>query len=53
MRKWDPKSLWNQLCEAFRGWMDEEREQATDPSLAFHMTFTAPLLILLFAMMKR
>lgn len=53
MRNWKPKSLWDELLRAFHGWMDEEdddREQAQDPALLFHLFFTAPIVIGIFAM---
>jgi len=56
MRDWDPKSLWDEVRRAFHGWIDEEDdegEQAQDPSFVFHLLFTAPLLLGLFAMMTR
>jgi hypothetical protein len=55
MRNWNPKSLWDELKRAFHGWMDgdDEGEKAQDPSLMFHLLFTAPLLLGLFAMMTR
>lgn len=49
-----PKSLWEELVAAFHGWMgedDEEGEKARDPSLMFHLLFTVPLLLGLWAMM--
>ena len=52
MSQWDPKSLWDELVQAFRDWGEDE-EQAKDPSLAFHLLFTAPLLLALLALMKR
>jgi len=57
MRDRKPKSLWDELRRAFHGWMKddegEHREQASDPSFMFHVLFTAPLLLGLFAMMTR
>ena len=57
MRDWKPKSLWDELRRALHGWMKddegEQREQASDPSLMFHMIFTAPVLLGLFVMMTR
>ena len=53
----EPKSLWHELVRAFQGWMDghedEEGEKAQDPGLLFHLLFTAPLLLGLYAMMTR
>lgn len=53
MRDWNPKSLWDELRRAFQGWMDEDEEQSTDPTLMFHLMFTAPLIIGILAMVKR
>lgn len=56
MRDWNPKTLWDELLRAVQGWMepeDEEGEKAQDPSWMFHLAFTAPLLLGLFAMMAR
>jgi hypothetical protein len=58
MRERNLKALWEELVQAFHGWMDQhddddEGEQAQDPSLVFHLLFTAPLLLGLFAMMTR
>ena len=56
-RDWNPKSLWDELVRAFHGWMDgddeEEGEQAQDPAFMFHLLFTVPLLLGLYAMMTR
>ena len=50
----NPKSLWEELLRAFRGFDDDdEGEHASDPTLLMHMIFTAPLLMAIFAMMKR
>jgi hypothetical protein len=52
----DPKSLWDELVRAFHGWMDqedEEGEKAQDPAFMFHLLFTVPLLLGLYAMMTR
>ena len=57
MRVQKPKSLWDELRRVFHGWMEDDdgdqREQASDPSFVFHLLFTAPLLLGLFAMMTR
>ena len=56
MSDWKPKSLWDELLEAVMGRRDdddEDDEQARDPSLMVHLMYTAPVLIALFAMMKR
>ena len=51
MRDRSPKTLWRELCEAVKDWMEEE--PADDPALLFHLAFTAPLLIGLIAMLRR
>lgn len=46
MDEWNPRRLWAHLRDALRGWMDDEdEEQAKDPSLLFHMSFSAPLFL--------
>ena len=49
-----PKSLWDELRRALHGLVDDEdkerREQASDPSFMFHLLFTVPLLLGLYAM---
>ena len=49
MADWNPKDLWEELRRAIDDWMvgdqDGEGEQADDPTLLFHLSFTAPLLI--------
>ena len=46
MDEWNPRRWWAQLREALKGWIgEEEEEQARDPSLMFHLTFSAPLFI--------
>ncbi len=56
MRDWKPKTLWDELLRAVQGWMqpeeDEEGEKAQDPSLMFHLLFTVPLLLGLYAMAR-
>ena len=48
MDDWNPRRWWAQLREAFRGWMGQEKEeQVRDPSIVFHLTFSAPLFIAL------
>lgn len=48
MDEWNPRRLWTQVREAFRDLMDEEDEEPVrDPSLMFHLTFSAPLFIAL------
>jgi hypothetical protein len=47
-----PPNLWEQLRRALREWRDGAREQA-DPSLVFHLAFTAPLLLGLLALARR
>lgn len=53
MSDWNPKSIWDELKRTFRGWTDDDEEQSSDPTLLFHMTFTAPLLIGLLVMMRK
>lgn len=56
MKDWKPKSLWDELRRALHGWMDEdddEGEHAQDPTLMFHLLFTAPLLLGFFMMTRR
>lgn len=55
MRDWKPKTLWDALLRTVQGWMepdDEEGEKAQDPSLMFHLLFTVPLLLGLYAMAR-
>lgn len=50
-----PKGLWDEV-RAFMGWVeedDEEGEQAQDPALLFHLLFTVPMVITVFATMRR
>lgn len=53
----DPKRLWDELVASLRGWMgsdaEEDEEQASDPNLAFHLMFAAPLIIGLLVMVRR
>lgn len=58
MADWKPKDLWNELRRAIDDWMApgddrEEGEQAGDPTLLFHLCFTAPLVIGVLAMLRR
>lgn len=57
MAEWDPKSLWEQLRRQFDDWMDREAEgdpeQADDPTLLFHLLFTAPFVIGLLMLVRR
>jgi hypothetical protein len=53
MSQWDPKSLWDELKRTFRWSSDDDEEQSTDPTLLFHMIFTAPILIGLLAMVRK
>ena len=51
----NPKSLWDEL-RAFIGWVDDdddEGEHAQDPGLLFHLLFTVPLVITVFATTRR
>jgi hypothetical protein len=52
MQERPPTTFWEQLRRALRAWRDGAREQA-DPSLAFHLAFTAPLLLGLMALARR
>lgn len=55
MRNRNPKGLWDEV-RAFMGWIDEddeEGEQAQDPAFLFHLLFTVPLAIALFASVRR
>ncbi len=55
MRNRNPKGLWDEV-RAFMGWIDEddeEGEQAQDPAFLFHLLFTVPLAIALFATVRR
>ena len=56
MADWNPKDLWNELRQAIDDWMvgerDGEGEQADDPTLLFHLAFTAPLLIAAIALSR-
>jgi hypothetical protein len=53
MSHWDPKSLWDELKRTFQSSSDDDEEQSTDPTLLFHMMFTAPILIGLLAMVRK
>jgi hypothetical protein len=57
MPDWNPKHLWNELRRRIDDWMvrdeDGEGEQADDPTLLFHLCFTAPMVIGVLAMMRR
>lgn len=54
MRDWKPKTLWDELRRALQGWMEEdEKERSVDPTLMFHLTFTAPLVLGILVMVKR
>lgn len=56
MADWNPKELWNELRQAIDDWMvgerDGEGEQADDPTLLFHLCFTAPLVIAAIALAR-
>ena len=49
MEHWNPRRLWTQFRDALRGLMDDEddEESSQDPSLTFHLTFSAPLFLAL------
>lgn len=51
-------SLWSQFLRAFNHWLDDDldddQEQASeDPSLMYHLMFTAPLVIGFLAIVRR
>ena len=58
MADWDPKHLWDELRRAIDDWMvgdregEGEGEQADDPTLLFHLTYTAPIVIALIALLR-
>ena len=55
MRNRHPRNLWEEL-RAFIGIPDDdddEGEQAQDPALLFHLLFTVPLVITVFATARR
>lgn len=49
--------LWRRLLDTFDRWLDDDaegREEASeDPSLMFHLTLTAPLVIGILALVRR
>jgi hypothetical protein len=51
MRDRKPRGLWDQVRHALLH-NDEDREQA-DPSLAFHLMFTAPLALAVIVLFHR
>lgn len=53
MSNWNPKGLWDELKRTFGGASDDDEEQSSDPTLLFHLMFTAPLLIGILAMVRR
>jgi hypothetical protein len=53
MSNWNPKSLWDELKRTFEGWTNDDEEQSSDPTLLFHLMFTAPLLIGLLTMLRK
>lgn len=56
MKPRKPNTLWDDLREAWRGWIggdDDEGEKAQDPGLLFHALFTAPMVIMLIALGRR
>jgi hypothetical protein len=53
MSDWNPKGLWDELKRTFQGASDDDEEQSGDPTLLYHMMFTAPLLIGLLAMIRK
>jgi hypothetical protein len=54
MKDPEPKTLWDELRQAFDDWMGNDPEQAEDdPSLLFHLLLTAPLLMGLVMILRR
>ena len=53
MSNWNPKGLWDELKRTFQGSSEDDDEQSSDPTLLFHLMFTAPLLLGLLAMARR
>src|SRR5690349_1099070 len=57
MNGWNPKSLWRELRQRLDDWMDGDvegdPEQADDPTLLYHLCFTAPLVLGLILMVRR
>ena len=53
MSDWNPKSLWDELKRTFARDESDDEEQSSDPTLLFHMMFTAPLLLGVLAMVRR
>ena len=53
MSDWNPKSLWDELKRTFERDNSDDEEQSSDPTLLFHMMFTAPLVIGVLAMVRR
>jgi hypothetical protein len=53
MSDWNPKSFWDELKRTFQGWTEDDEEQSSDPTLLFHLMFTAPLLIGVLAMIRK
>ena len=45
MRDPTPRTLWDQLCQAVKEWVDEEEPSAADPALLFHLALSVPLAI--------
>ena len=55
MKDWDLKALWAELKRTLGGEPDDdgEGEQSSDPTLLYHLMFTAPLLLGLLLAMRR
>jgi hypothetical protein len=53
MRDQNPKGLWDQVVRRIKVWMDGDEDQASDPNLALHLIFIAPLLLGIIALVKR
>ncbi len=57
MKAWDPKVLWEEVKRALRGWSEDDEsesgEHSSDPTLLFHLMFTAPMVLGLLLMARR
>ncbi len=52
MKDFKRKSWWHELRDVLKGWMDDG-DPIVDPTVAFHLAFTFPLLIAVAAMLHR
>jgi hypothetical protein len=57
---WQPQQIWESVRQRVREWMGVEdtqdshsQEDEADPSLLFHLSISAPLLIALLMLMRR